>query len=133
MVPDLMLLVVVSVSLLRGGRTGLLWALAGGLLLGLLSSGPFPAIAVSLALVSVVIGVAHSNLPRETAWLPLAASVLGTFVDRTVSWTILQMSGHPTPWLSSLLLVLLPGIMTHLLLIYPVYWTMRRVLGNPGS
>lgn len=132
-VPDLMLLVVISVSLLRGGRTGVLWALAGGLLLGLLSGGAFPAIAVSLALVGGVVGVAHANLPRETVWLPLAAAALGTLVDNTIGWAILQLSGHPIPWLSSFLLVLLPGMMTHILLIYPVFWVMRRALASPGS
>jgi len=131
--PDLMLLVVVSVSLLQGGRAGLAWALAGGLLLGLLSGGPFLAIAISLALVSAVIGVAHANLPRETVWLPFAAGALGTLIDKAALWAILQVSGHPTPWLSSLVLVLLPGMMTHLLLIYPVYWLMRRAVASPGG
>ena len=126
-----MLLMVISVSLLRGGRTGLLWALAGGLLLGLLSSGPLLAMALSLSLVSVVIGVAHSYLPHETIWLPLAAGALGTLVNTAALWAILQVSGHPSPWLSNLLMVLLPGMMTHILLIYPVYWTMRRALSSP--
>jgi len=132
-VPDLMLVVVISVSLLRGGRTGLVWALAGGLLLGLLSGGPFLGIALSLALVSGVVGLAHTNLPRETVWLPFGAAALGTLVDKAAGWAILQMAGHPTPWLSSFLLILLPGMMTHILLIYPVYWTMRRALASPGS
>lgn len=132
-VPDLMLLVVISISLLRGGRSGLLWALAGGLLLGLLSGGPLLAMALSLSLVSIVIGVAHSYLPHETVWLPFAAGALGTFVDKVAGWAFLQVSGHPSPWLSSMLLVLLPGMMTHILLIYPVYWAIRRALGSSAG
>ena len=132
-VPDLMLLVVISVSLLRGGRAGLAWALAGGLLLGLLSGGPLLAIPISLAAVSVAVGVVHAYLPGEMVWLPFVSCVLGTFVDAAVGWVILQAAGHPSPWLSSLLLELLPGMMTQMLMIYPVYWVMRRALGRPAG
>ena len=39
--PDLMLVLVVAWSLLRGVEEGLLWAFIGGVLLDLLSVGPF--------------------------------------------------------------------------------------------
>lgn len=123
--PDLMLLVVVSWSLLRGTREGLLWALAGGLLLDLLSGGPFGVAVVSLALSSVIIGMGELNVVRDTLWLPLVASVLATAVYELAYWAILQISGHALLWIPSLLQVLGPGIILNALVMYPTYWAMR--------
>jgi rod shape-determining protein MreD len=132
-VPDVMLLVVISASLLLGSRSGFIWALAGGMLLDLLSGGPTAAASISLAVAALAIGLLRSNLPQDMSWMPLASSALGTAVYQVSYWVILQLAGHPSPWLPSLLQVILPGIMANSLLAYPTFWTMRRVFGHSAG
>jgi len=125
--PDLMLLVVVSWSLLRGTREGLQWALGGGLLLDLLSGGPLGATVLALALSSVITGMGELNVFRDSLWLPLAASLLATAIYDLAYWVILQLSGHSGPGIPILLQVLVPSMILNALVMYPTYWAMRWV------
>jgi len=123
--PDLMLLVVVSWSLLRGTREGLLWALGGGLFLDLLSGGPFGAATLSLALSSVITGMGEFNVVKDSLWLPLASSLLVTVVYNVAYWGILQATGRSLHTVYTLLRVMGPAIMVNALVMYPTYWAMR--------
>lgn len=130
--PDLMLLVVVSWSLLRGTREGLLWALGGGLLLDLMSGGPFGAATISLALSSVMIGLGELNFVRESLWLPLVAVVLATTVYDVAYWVILQATGRSLHTVYTLLQVMGPGMVGNALAMYPTYWATRWLSRRTG-
>jgi rod shape-determining protein MreD len=123
--PDLMLLVVGSWSLLRGTREGLLWALGGGLLLDLMSGGPAGVATVSLVLSSVIIGMGELNVVRDSLWLPLVASALATGVYDVAYWAILQVTGRSLYTVRSLLQVMGPSVMLNALVMYPTYWATR--------
>jgi len=125
--PDLMLLVVVSWSLLRGTREGLVWALGGGLLLDLFSGGPLGAATISLALSNLVISLGGLNIVRSFLWLPLAASTLATAIYDTAYLVILQLSGRPVQWVPNLLQVVVPSMIWNALGMYPIYGCMRWV------
>jgi rod shape-determining protein MreD len=124
-VPDLMLLVVVSWSLLRGARAGIPWAIGGGLMLDLLSGGPFGAAAISLTLSSTVTGLDQLNLFRDSLWLPLFASILATATYDGVYLIILQISGRPVQWVPNLLQVVMPCMILNALVMYPTFWATR--------
>jgi rod shape-determining protein MreD len=123
--PDLMLLVVVSWSLLRGTREGLLWALGGGLLLDLMSGGPIGVATVSLVLSSVIVGMGELNVVRDSLWLPLAASALASAVYNLAYWAILQVTGRSFYTVRSLLQVMGPSVMLNGFVMYPTYWALR--------
>lgn len=123
--PDLMLLVVTSWSLLRGTWWGLLCALGGGLFLDLLSGGPFGVATAALVLSSVVIGMGELNVVRESRWLPLVASILATAVYDLAYWVLLQVTGRSLHTVYTLLKVLGPGLMLNALFMYPTYWVLR--------
>jgi rod shape-determining protein MreD len=123
--PDLMLLVVVSWSLLRGTREGLLWALAGGLLLDLMSGGPFGVAVVSVVLSSVIIGMGELNVVRGSLWLPLVACVLATATYDVAYWSILQVTGRSSYTVHGLLQVMGPSFILNALAMYPTYWATR--------
>jgi rod shape-determining protein MreD len=123
--PDVMLLVVVSWSLLRGTGEGLLWALGGGLLLDLTSGGPFGVAAASLVLSSVIIGLGELNIVRDSPWLPLVASLLATTVYNVAYWAILQATGRFSYTVHSLLQVMGPSLILNALAMYPTYWATR--------
>jgi len=122
--PDLMLLVVVSWNLLRGAREGIVWALGGGLLLDLLSSGPFGVATISVALASLLAGLGELNIFQGSPWLPPAASILATIVYYTTYLIILRISGRPLQWTPTMLQVVVPAVLLNVLLMYPVYWIM---------
>ena len=123
--PDLMLLVIVSWSLLRGTREGMTWALGGGLLLDLLSGGPFGSSTLSLMLSSLVAGIGELTLFRGSLWLPLMAGVLASTVYYASFLVMLQIVGRPVLWGSELLLVILPSIALNALATYPTYLCVR--------
>lgn len=120
-----MLLVVVSWSLLRGTREGLLWALGGGLMLDLLSGGPFGVATICLVLSSVVVGMGELNLVRDSPWLPLVAGVLATAVYNVAYWAILQATGRSFYTVYGLLQLMGPNLMLNAIAVYPTYWTTR--------
>jgi rod shape-determining protein MreD len=121
-----MLLVVASWSLLRGANSGLTWALAGGLMLDLLSGGPFGALTISLIVATLTTSLSQRALSRDSLWLPLAAATLATLVYDSVYWLLLQALGRGGVGAATLLPVLLPAVLFNSLVMYPVYWLVRR-------
>lgn len=124
-VPDLVLLVIVSWTLLCGIRESIVWALAGGLMLDLLSGGPFGAITVSLSIAILLTGLSSPSVFGGTSWFPVLASIMATGIYNLVYLIILQFSGHPVLWSSGLLQVAMPCIMMNAVVMYPTYWIMR--------
>jgi len=132
--PDLMLLVVVSWSLLRGTKAGMLWALAGGLLLDVLSAGPFGVATLALTLSSLAAGLGELTLFQGTLWLPALASVLATVLYDGCYLLILPLFGQPISWATDVVQVLLPSVALNVLAIHPIYWVMRRIAhSNPRT
>jgi rod shape-determining protein MreD len=125
LVPDLMLLVGVSWSLLRGARAAIPWALGGGLLLDLLSGGPFGAATLSLTLSSAAAGLEQLNLYRDSIWLPVFASSVATILYYVLYLAVLNIAGRPVSWGSSLVHVVLPCMLLNVLVMYPTFWAMR--------
>jgi rod shape-determining protein MreD len=123
--PDLMLLFVVSWSLLRGTKEGLLWAMGGGLMLDLMSGGPFGVASASLVLSSVIIGMGELNVVRGTFWLPLVASLLATAIYNVVYWAILQVTGRFFYTVHGVLQLMGPSVMLNAVAMYPTYWATR--------
>lgn len=124
-VPDLMLLVIVSWTLLRGIQESIVWALAGGFMLDLLSGGPFGAITVSISLSALVAGSGSFTIFHGSSWLPALASAVATGIYNLVYLAILQLSGRPMSWGPNLLQVAIPCMIVNALVVYPTYWAMR--------
>jgi len=125
LVPDLMLLVVVSWSILRGSRAALSLALGGGLLLDLLSGGPFGAATVALVASSLVTGLEQLNLFRDSLWLPLLAGILATLLYNGSYLMMLTLFGRTVAVGPTVQQVILPLTALNVAVMYPVYWGMR--------
>ena len=131
-VPNLMLAVVVSWSLRRGARQTAGIALGGGLLLDLLSGGPFGAIAGPLVACSTAATLGEFASLRESAWLPLAAAALATVVYGALQTIVLQVSMPHVDWLAGFARVLGPSIVANCVLVYPVYRALGALVRSPG-
>lgn len=125
--PDLMLLVVVSWSLLRGVGAGLPLGLFGGLILEMISGGPFGGVVVSLLVASAVTTYAHTGISRDSVWLPLAAGSLATALYVGLYAVLLRASGRPVDLALGLLQVIVPSAVLNVVAMYPVYWLLRRL------
>ncbi len=125
--PDLMLLVVVSWSLLRGIGAGFPLALFGGMILEMISGGPFGGIILSLLVASAVTAYAHTGISRDSVWLPLAAASLATALYIGLYSIVLRISGRPVDLSLGLLQVIVPSLVLNVMAMYPTYWLLRRL------
>ena len=128
--PDLMLLMVISWSLLRGAQEGVIWALVGGMGLDLLSGAPFGTSTVALVALSLLAGVGELSVFRTHIALPLIATLIATLAYDLFFLLLLHMQGCSIAWADSLIKVVLPSTLFNVLLapfVYKaLYWLHRK-------
>ena len=128
--PDLVLLVVISWSLLRGSKEGVIWALVGGIGVDLLSGAPFGTSALALLVLSLLAGMGELSVFRTHIALPLIATLLASLAYNLFFLLLLHMRGCSIAWADSLIKVVLPSTLLNVLLapfIYrALYWLHRR-------
>ena len=131
--PDLVFLVVVSWSLLRGAEEGIVWGFIGGLLLDTLSGGPFGVSSLALMSMSLLTGWGEMNLFRGHFLLPLAIIPLGTAIYYALTLILLNVFGQPLPWGLTFLRVMLPAAFVNLVAMPFVHWFMTRMHRRTGQ
>lgn len=123
--PDLVLLIVISWSLLRGSREGLGWGFLGGLCLDLLSGGPLGASSIGLMAASLLSGQGETNIYKGNLVLPIVFAVLGTLVYYGTLLVVLELTGRPVALMASLSQVILPAAIINVVAMPFVYALMR--------
>jgi rod shape-determining protein MreD len=123
--PDLMLLVVISWSLLRGVREGIVWGVIGGFCLDLFSGAPLGLSALGLLIVSFFSGLGEATVFRTHVILPLATAFLASLFYNLIFLLVLETLGWPIAWLDDLIKFVLPASLLNVLLIPLVYPAMR--------
>ena len=126
--PDLMLLVVVSWSLVRGTREGVGWAFGGGILLDLMSGAPLGTATLALMVVSFLSGSrVVTSVLRSHVLLPLLTIFLATLLYDGLFLFILQLAGRPVPWIETLIRIVLPTAVLNAILTPLFYRAMREL------
>ena len=123
--PNLVLLLLVSWSLLRGLREGLILALASGFMLDALSGGPFGALTVALIFVAWLSGLGETNVFRTVRFFPSFTMALATLIYYGVLLFLLKMSGRPIEWSSALVRIVAPEIVINLVTMPLIYHGLR--------
>ena len=128
--PDLVLLMVISWSLLRGAQEGMIWALIGGIGLDLLSGAPFGTFTVILVILSLLAGLGELSVFRTHLALPLVATLIATLAYDLFFLLLLQMKGASIAWADSLIKVVLPSTLFNVslspLVYKALYWLHRK-------
>ncbi len=93
--PDLILLLVVTWSVIRGVEEGALWGFVGGLLLDILSGGPLGMWASSLTLVGFVTGQPWGQALGSTILRLAMMSALGTLLGHSAFIALMLILGYP--------------------------------------
>ena len=130
---QLMLLVVISWSLLRGSREGMVWGFIGGLALDLLSAGPVGLNAGLLALAGYSAGWGEAKVFRANLALPafiIGAITLGYALSQSM---VLQALGHPIPWFEWFTRIILPTLVLNLVASPLVYRPLRWLSHHTGG
>lgn len=122
---DLLLLILAAWSLQEQVKMAWIWAVLGGLMVGIVSGLPWY---VPLLGYLAVVGVGRL-LMRRIWQAPLLAmfaiTFMGTLIFGTLSLLTLQFLGDPLPMGESYSLVILPSILLNLLVSIPVFWLVR--------
>lgn len=122
---DLPLLVVVSWSLLRGSREGLIWGFVAGVALDLFSGAPFGAATFGLMIVGLLSGLGKSTVFRSQIVLPLVTVLLATIVYDIIFLIVVWISGYTVAWMDSLVHLVLPSAVLNAVLTPVVFVIMR--------
>lgn len=130
--PDLMLLTVVSWSVLRGVREGVVWGFVGGLCLDLFSGASFGLSALVLMAVGLFSGLGERAITRGRVVLPVIAALVATPVHGFLYLALLYIAGYKVSWFDTLLRVMLPTMIFNGLLIIPVYTLLRWLRHRTG-
>lgn len=107
--PDLMLLIVLCWTIVRGAGEGLIWAFVGGLLTDLLSGGPLGTYILALLAVVFVADQPWGEGLGTPLVRVLLLALVGALSYHAVILTILTLTGRVVDWTASALRVAGPS------------------------
>lgn len=95
--PDLVMLIAVAWSLVRGPHDGVVWGFVGGVMLDIFSAAPFGVFTLSLLLVTFVSGLGEINIYRGNL-LPLTTGFGATLLYHLLGFIFLNTLGWDVAW-----------------------------------
>ncbi len=129
--PDLLLVVVVAWSLLRGIGAGIAWSFVGGLFFDMVAGLPLGTSSLALMTVCFVTGLGESNLFQGNIFLPIIAVAIATPLHAAIVLLAMQLQHVHVDWLGVALRVVLPEMflnMATMILVYPMLrWLADKV------
>jgi rod shape-determining protein MreD len=125
--PDLVFLLVLSWAIDSELRQGVAWAFVGGIMLDLLSALPVGTHSIPLLVIVFALSGVGGQIYRLGLLLLIAMAVGGTLFQQLTLMTITALLGHRVMWLQEFTSIVLPTVFYNLILIVPVYWTVRRI------
>jgi rod shape-determining protein MreD len=130
--PDLLLVVVISVGLLRGSVAGAVAGFAGGLVIDLLTLDTLGVTSLVLILAGFWAGRYGETTGRGGRLAVLLAVAVITVLAGVFGFVLRYLLGDEVVAREALVTALAPALALNLLLALPVYSLARRVLGNAG-
>lgn len=127
--PDLLLVALVSVALVRGALTGAIAGFAAGLIVDVATLGTLGLTALLLTLMGYWAGRYGETAGRSRAYAPLLAVVAITALYGIGAYVLTFMLGDAVAARSALA-PLLPAMLLNAVLALPVYGVMRRLAGG---
>ena len=122
-------------ALLRGPREGLLWAVAGGVCVDLLSSGPFGLATVSLVAACMLARLGHGRAFGGYMTIPLLAAFPLSLVYYGACTLLLFVSGRPIALGPALGHIILPASLYNMLVmavLFPLLHLLHQRTGRQG-
>lgn len=124
--PDLIFIVVICLSLLRGSREGMFVGLGGGILKDLTSGLSGGACTLSLTISGLLAGLLKNFFFKENILVPLFVVLLGTVIKEIIFFLSVCSLGL-TLDAERLKLILPLEIALNCLLTLPIYWGIKKI------
>jgi rod shape-determining protein MreD len=128
--PDLLLVTVVAIALVRGTTVGAIAGFAGGLLFDLATFGTLGVTSLLLTLTGYWIGRYGETTGRGRAHAPLLSVLVMTVAYAVAAYILHTILGDTVSARIALLDSLLAALVGNLLLAVPVYALVGRILGS---
>ena len=129
--PDLLLVTLVAIALLRGAITGAAVGFAAGLLIDTATLARLGETSLLLTIAGYWIGRYGETTGRDRSHAPVLSVAVVTVLYGAGALFLRVVLGDPVD-ASELFGSLLPGILLNLVLTFPVYALVRRILGRPA-
>ncbi len=127
--PDVLLVTLVSIALLRGSLTGAIVGFVAGLIVDVATLGTLGLTSLLLTLAGYWTGRYGETTGRSRAHAPLVATVAATVFMEVGGYALHAMLGEPVA--ARTVLVALPAtVLWNALLAYPVFGLVRRLIGT---
>ena len=126
--PDLLLLTLIGIALLRGAMTGAVAGFCGGLLLDILTLDTLGVTSLVLALAGYWTGRYAETTGRERAHAPLLAVLVVTVLATFLGYGLHFLIGEEVSARRVVVETLLPTVGLNLLFAVPVFSLCRRLL-----
>lgn len=128
--PDLLLVTVVALGLLRGSLPGAVLGFAGGLVVDLLTLAPLGVTSLILTLAGFWAGRWVETTGRGRRLAPLLAVGVITVLAAAFSFVLHWMLGQEVAATYALVTVLVPTLAANLILAFPVYLLVRAAVSE---
>ena len=128
--PDLLLVVVVALGLLRGSIPGAAFGFAGGLVVDLVTLDTLGVTSLVLTLAGFWAGRYGETTGRGRPLAPALAVGVITVLAAVFGLVLHYMLGDAVVAHQALVTTLIPELFLNLLLAYPVFWLVRKVVGE---
>lgn len=92
--PDVVMLLVVNWSILRGVEAGMLWGLVGGLFVDMFSGLPFGTSSAGYVAVAVLLRLTERAFIRAHLLMPLITAFMATLVYYAVAFVVVASASH---------------------------------------
>jgi len=129
--PDLLLVTLVAISLLRGAIWGAAVGFAAGLLLDTANLARLGETSLLLTVAGYWIGRYGETTGRDRTHAPLLSVAVVTILYTAGALALHVVLGDPVDASTTLVGALIPSVFLNLVLAFPVYALVRRVLGRP--
>ena len=126
--PDLVLVVVLAWSMLRGSGEGALAGFVGGVLLDSVAYTPFGINAALLGLAGYFSGLPEVNTYRGNLPYFLGITIILTFLYHTAYFLVLQALGNSMPPLFETYATATPAAILNAILVAPTFVICRRLV-----
>ncbi|HYN89288.1 MAG TPA: rod shape-determining protein MreD [Ardenticatenaceae bacterium] len=124
---ELVFLLAIAWSLLRGPVQGVVWGFVGGLLLDLFSAAPFGVFTLALMFVASASGIGESAVFRQNLLLPLGTALVGTLLFHLVTLVLLWTLGWPLDWNAELFRIILATMVLNTVCMPFVFGSARQL------
>jgi rod shape-determining protein MreD len=126
--PDLLLVTIICIALLRGPIAGAAAGFWGGLLIDTANLGTLGVTSLLLTVAGYWIGRYGETTGQDRSHAPFVSAAVITLLYAVCSLAFHYVLGDPAPARSVLWSTLFQTIALNMLLVWPVYWLVRLVL-----